>query len=124
MPDTRSRVLVGQDTQGTQGAANRLTTGGSGCNAATIGTGCGAQNRSLSSTAQLPQFTPSGSIVISGGTYGGEGFGDVGSGSGSDVPTVGTPIIATFTGVAIGSPSPSPFTTVQPTLVATKVIQL
>lgn len=124
LPDTRSRVLVGQDTQGTQGAANRLTTGGSGCNAATIGTGCGAQNRSLSSTAQLPQFTPSGSISISGGTFGGETDEDLTVGGSTLSPVVAAPIAATFTGNAIGSLSPSPFTTVQPTLVATKVIQL
>ena len=52
LPDTRGRVTAGVDT-----GANRITAGGSGCAASTIGLGCGSQNQSILQ-ANLPAFSP------------------------------------------------------------------
>jgi len=57
LPDLRGRMTAGYDGQGTQGAANRLTSGGSSCAATTIGVGCGAQNATLAQN-QLPNVSP------------------------------------------------------------------
>lgn len=62
LPDARGRVLAGQDNQGGNGAASRITTGGGGCNGSIIGgAGCGAQNVTMSQ-GNLPSvsFTVSG----------------------------------------------------------------
>ena len=53
LPDLRGRMTAGYDTQGTQGAASRMTNAGSGCTATTVGVGCGFQTQTLSA-AQLP----------------------------------------------------------------------
>jgi microcystin-dependent protein len=61
LPDSRGRALVALDNQGTQGAANRLTSGGSGCTATALtGTGCGSQSNALTSVNQFPSYTPEG----------------------------------------------------------------
>jgi microcystin-dependent protein len=45
LPDLRGRVTMAPDNQGVNGAANRVTLAGSGCNGTIIGgAGCGAQN--------------------------------------------------------------------------------
>lgn len=59
LPDLRGRMTAGYDTQGTQGAASRLTSAGSGCAATTVGVGCGNQNQTLDVT-QIPSHTHSG----------------------------------------------------------------
>jgi microcystin-dependent protein len=66
LPDSRGSMLAGLDNQGSTGAANRLTSAGSGCTATALtGTGCGSQSSTLTSTDQLPPYTPSfGSSVI------------------------------------------------------------
>jgi microcystin-dependent protein len=54
LPDGRGRVLAGLDNMGVNGAANRITSAGSGCVGTTIGgAGCGAQNQTLTQ-AQIP----------------------------------------------------------------------
>jgi hypothetical protein len=52
VPDSRGAMFAALDTQGGNGAANRITNAGSGCDATAIGL-CGSQNRSIS-TAYLP----------------------------------------------------------------------
>ena len=48
LPDGRGRVFAGDDDQGNGGAANRITSAGSGCVGTTLGAaGCGAQNKVL-----------------------------------------------------------------------------
>jgi hypothetical protein len=60
LPDSRGSMLAGLDNQGGAGAANRLTSAGSGCTATALtGTGCGSQSSTLTSTDQLPPYTPS-----------------------------------------------------------------
>lgn len=52
LPDSRGRGFIALDNQGANGAANVVTSGGSGCNATAVGN-CGAQNATLT-LAQLP----------------------------------------------------------------------
>lgn len=55
LPDGRGRLLAGNDNpSGTP--ANRITTAGSSCNGALVGTGCGAQNVTIAQ-ANLPNYT-------------------------------------------------------------------
>jgi microcystin-dependent protein len=49
LPDSRGTVFGALDTQGLNGAANRITVAGSGCDATGVGL-CGSQNRSISTT--------------------------------------------------------------------------
>lgn len=62
LPDSRGRSDFAIDTQGSNGAASRLTSGGSGCAGNVAGTGCGIQSVSLS-VANLQSFTPTGSVA-------------------------------------------------------------
>jgi microcystin-dependent protein len=63
LPDSRGTMFAALDNQGSNGAANRITSAGSGC-AATSPTLCGAQNQTLT-LAQLPGgITASGSNAI------------------------------------------------------------
>jgi len=53
LPDGRGRLLAGRDNMGV-GAANRMTTAGSGCNGVALGgAGCGVQTTTITSAAQL-----------------------------------------------------------------------
>lgn len=61
LPDMRGRVLVGRDTMGGT-AAGRLTTAGGGIDGTTIGAVGGSQTKTIV-TANLPPYTPSGSIT-------------------------------------------------------------
>lgn len=64
VPDSRGDMIAALDNQGANGAANRITVGGSGCSATSVGQ-CGAQNATLA-LAQLPTgITTSGSNSIS-----------------------------------------------------------
>jgi microcystin-dependent protein len=47
LPDSRGRASVPPDNQGSNGSAGRVTNAGSGCTWTAVGTGCGAQNRTL-----------------------------------------------------------------------------
>jgi microcystin-dependent protein len=68
VPDMRGRVSAGYDSQGSQGAANRLTNAGSGCAATGVGVGCGAQNQTIAQ-ANLPSVNFTTSISIPASTY-------------------------------------------------------
>lgn len=125
LPFANGRAAVAFDQQGSV-TAGVLTNAGSGCNATAVAVGCGAQNRSLSSTNQLPQFTPSGSIggsqTFDGVWSGGGSLGQPGDTQGQQNLTVNGSNF-TFTGNPIGSASPSPFTTVQPTYTVFKAVK-
>ena len=66
LPDLRGRMTAGYDTQGTQGAANRMTSAGSGCVATGVAVGCGSQNQTIAQS-NLPNatlsYTPSGTVT-------------------------------------------------------------
>jgi microcystin-dependent protein len=56
VPTSKGRSFVALDTQGSGGAANVITTAGSGCDATAVGN-CGAQNHTLT-IPELPVITP------------------------------------------------------------------
>jgi microcystin-dependent protein len=60
LPDSRGSIFAALDTQGANGAANRLTNAGSGCTATSVAFRCGAQNQTLTAS-QIPTITASGS---------------------------------------------------------------
>lgn len=61
LPDSRGTAVFALDNQGANGSANRLTSA-SGCTATSlVSTVCGGQTSTLG-TANLPAYTPSGSI--------------------------------------------------------------
>lgn len=64
LPDSRGRANFALDNQGGAGAANRITTAGGGCNLVSQ-IGCGLQTGALTSTNQLPPYTPAGGITPS-----------------------------------------------------------
>lgn len=65
IPDLRGRVAAYQDSMGINGAANRITNAGSGCNGAHVGgPGCGAENVTL----QVGQI-PSGLFTFNAATH-------------------------------------------------------
>jgi microcystin-dependent protein len=120
VPDSRGSLFAALDTQGANGAANRLTSGGSGCTATSVAFRCGAQNNTLI-TANLPPYTPSGTVAsTSGGFY---SSGNVGASSGSFNFSAGlvTPAFS-FTGNAQGGTS-TPFTNVPPVLGGIRAIK-
>lgn len=47
LPDLRGRMTAGYNSQGSNGAASRMTSAGSSCAATTVGVGCGAQNHTM-----------------------------------------------------------------------------
>jgi microcystin-dependent protein len=55
LPDSRGTMFAALDNQGVNGAANRITSGGSGCTATSIGL-CGAQIATLTASL-LPQIS-------------------------------------------------------------------
>lgn len=63
VPDSRGTVFAALDNQGVNGSANRITTGGSGCNGTTNGLLCGSQSYTML-TANLPPYTPIGSSGV------------------------------------------------------------
>jgi hypothetical protein len=68
LPDWRGRALAGLDDMGNS-AAGRLTATYFGTAATTLGAAGGAESKTLL-TANLPAYTPSGTVSVSGGTAG------------------------------------------------------
>lgn len=128
MPDCRGRTTFGKDDMGGV-AANRITVAAGNYNATVLGGTGGGQTNALSSTNQLPQFTPSGTVstptitVTGTGVTGTAGFGTGGiaaaTGAASITASSSTP---TFTGNAIGSLSPSSFAVINPSIIFNKII--
>jgi len=81
LPDMRGRVPFGADNLG-GAAAGRLTSAGGGIDGATLGASGGQQNRTLL-TANLPPYTPSGTITNGGITVGATGGGFIPNNSGN-----------------------------------------
>lgn len=136
VPDLRGRVIAGKDDMGGS-AASRVTTSGSGVDGLTLGASGGGQNSSLA-TANLPAYTPAGSVTLSssGGGAGTKFFRSAsgvvvsasGDGGGADIDGVqagtGTleTITASFTGTAQGGTSTT-FTNMQPTIILNTIIK-
>ena len=123
LPDLRGRVPAGKDDMGGS-AANRITNAGSGIVGTTLGASSTAQTVTLG-TANLPPYTPAGSIAVS---YTSSiaitnGVAAVSGGALSAAITATTGITASFTGTAQGGTS-TPFSNVQPTLITNYIIRV
>jgi microcystin-dependent protein len=120
LPDKRGRVAAGKDDMGGS-SANRLTDANDGLNGDTLGDTGGGETQTLV-TANLPAYTPSGTIAIGGGIYGGSS--NAGSFAAGATPAPNTPvaITATLTGAAQGGTSTA-FGIVQPTIISNYIIR-
>ena len=123
LPDLRGRVPAGKDDMGGS-AANRITNAGSGIVGTTLGASSTAQTVTLG-TANLPPYTPAGSIAVS---YTSSiaitnGVAAVSGGALSAAITATTGVTASFTGTAQGGTS-TPFSNVQPTLITNYIIRV
>lgn len=121
LPDKTGRVSAMKEA-----SATRLTTAGGGVDGGTIGAVGGQQNRTLL-TANLPAYTPTGTLTMVGHVTGSQhnySIADGGTGllqaSGTESVTFDT---ATFTGVAQGGTS-TPVLAVQPTIVSNYIIRI
>jgi microcystin-dependent protein len=123
MPDLRGRYPYNLDA----GGSGRITSAGGNWDGTVLGNTGGQQNRALSSTSQLPQFTPSGSVTSTVNSSGGTSApnptsGQIGINAGSatdvfpanqyDVIT----ITSSFSGATIGGSSPASFPTLPPSM--------
>jgi microcystin-dependent protein len=128
VPDLRGRVVAGADAMGGV-AASRLTDAVAGMDS--LGDAGGAQSTTLV-TANLPPYTPSGSLT------GSQSFGNIqqnsstyqpqggGSGVAAFVNNVSVVVLGSgfsFSGTAQGGTS-TPFTNVQPTIIANKLLRV
>lgn len=128
VPDLRGRVVAGKDDMGGS-AANRLTTSHFTSPTTLGGTG-GVDSRTLV-TANLPPYTPSGTIsngaisishnaaLVNGSSTGGGSF----SCGGSAASISASQGASTFTGAAQGGTSAA-FGIIQPTIVANKLLRV
>jgi len=126
VPDLRGRVVAGKDDMGGS-SANRLTAADDGLNGDTLGATGGGETQTLV-TANLPAYTPSGSVSTSVITEGQAvkvtGTNNVGvGGSASGGQLVPITASSTFTGTAQGGTSTA-FGVVQPTIVANKLLRI
>lgn len=130
VPDLRGRVVAGADSMGGV-AAGRLTDAVAGID--TLGDAGGAQSRTIV-TANLPPYTPSGSIGGTGNSSDSNiqknaGSITISTGGANTVPLVSQGSISvagsqySFTGTAQGGTS-TPVVTVQPTIVANKLLRI
>jgi microcystin-dependent protein len=128
VPDLRGRVVAGADAMGGV-AASRLTDAVAGMDS--LGDAGGAQSTTLV-TANLPPYTPSGSLT------GSQSFGNIQQNSSTYQPQGGGSGVAafannvsivvlgsgfSFSGTAQGGTS-TPFTNVQPTIIANKLLRV
>lgn len=122
LPDSRGSMFAALDNQGANGAANRITSLGSGCTATSVGTRCGAEKQTLS-TAQLPVTTPTGTVSSSSSANGNNGT-VCGVGTGATIGLcgqVGQTITSTFTGNSFGSGQSHPI--LNPVLLGLRAIK-
>jgi microcystin-dependent protein len=121
LPDSRGTLFAVLDNQGSRGAAGRINTAGSGCNAVGI-VYCGLQNSTLQ-TANLPPYTPSGAVTFAGSSnpnlWVNSGGLDVPAGSSLSFSSGGA---LAFVGAAQGGTS-TPFSNLPPILLGLKAIK-
>lgn len=123
VPDVRGRIMATIDNLGGTPAGRITTVGCGGLAFNSVGVVCGSQTATLTSTAQLPPYVPSGSIsngaitsTVSNGIYGAKSLpGIFAGGSPTQMMTDPGVIIVTstqaasaFSGAGVGSSSPFP----------------
>lgn len=134
VPDLRGRVVAGKDDMGGS-SANRLTDADDGLNGDTLGDTGGGETQTLA-TANLPAYTPTGTVAISAlaqktreSTFGGGTDSTSlaqGNLSGNLLSPNGQPFqsgTASFTGTAQGGTSTA-FGIVQPTIILNKLLRI
>jgi microcystin-dependent protein len=135
VPDLRGRVIAGKDDMGGSSASRLSGTGITAGSATTLGGSGGSETKTLV-TANLPPYTPSGSVsttfpdTISGSTGiygfspGGPTVGYGGTATGATAIHIGgTAMSGTFTGTAQGGSSTA-FAILQPTIIANKLLRV
>jgi microcystin-dependent protein len=83
VPDSRGSLFAALDTQGANGAANRITSAGSGCSATSVGTRCGTQSYTQA-RSDLPNTNISVSLSNTGAADG-SSSGPIGAGTGATI---------------------------------------
>jgi len=136
LPDLRGRVVAGKDDMGGS-SANRLTNADDGLNGDTLGATGGGETQTLA-TANLPAYTPAGSVSISalaqktrqfspsGFTASDDTSLSTGSNTGTLVNPNGQPFssgTAAFSGTAQGGTSTA-FGIIQPTIILNKIMRI
>lgn len=131
LPDIRGRVVAAKDDMGGN-SAFRLTSTFLGAAGDQLGSGGGSQSRSLA-TANLPPYTPSGSVTgtavsnLTNIQVDTSNFTPPSGGSNtaanSNPQQITSTLNATFTGTAQGGTSTA-FATVQPTIVLNKILRI
>jgi microcystin-dependent protein len=133
LPDKTGRVSAMKEA-----SATRLTSSWFGGNSTNLGAVGGAEKNALGSTNQIPQFTPAGTITNGAITFTNVNFASIANGGQNSISTASTgtsggnlqsalnPAQAgsTFAGTAVGSASPSSFTTTQPTIVCNYILRI
>lgn len=123
LPDWRGRALFALDDMGNT-AAGRLTSTYFGTAATALGAAGGSQSSTLA-TANLPAYTPAGSVSVANGTNLATSNGVATGGSGSAYAFVNgvVNVTASFTGTAQGGTSTA-FSNLPPAMLATLYIKL
>lgn len=134
LPDFRGRVLAGPDGMG-NAAANRIPLFGA--NADVLGSP-GGQQTSVLTTANLPPYTPAGSVIGSGTSNniitnpntiisiqgsGGASVLGIGWNTGGAIQSIGSAVSYSFSGTAQGGTS-SPVSILQPMMLITIYVKL
>lgn len=123
IPDLRGRVRAGKDDMGGT-SANRLTDANDGLDGDTLGDTGGGETQVLV-TANLPAYTPGGTVAVTNGTnlLTGTGGTDVASGVVYNTPGNLVTVTASFTGTAQGGTSTA-FGVVQPTIICNYILRI
>lgn len=129
LPDIRGRVIAGKDDMGGS-SANRLTNADDGLNGDTLGATGGGETQVLV-TANLPAYTPTGSVstsVSANSTYvAGTTSGSVTASGGTTIPVGNTnpgyTASSSFTGTPQGGTSTA-FGVVQPTIILPYIMRI
>jgi microcystin-dependent protein len=132
LPDLRGRVVAGKDDMGGS-SANRLTDADDGLNGDTLGDTGGGETQTLV-TANLPAYTPSGTVAttvtmnsnaavaIIASAAGANPFGGS-AGSANSTAAITATASSTLTGAAQGGTSTA-FGIVQPTIILNKLLRI
>jgi microcystin-dependent protein len=135
VPDLRGMLVAGKDDMGGS-ARGKLTAGGSGILGTQLGANAGAETTTLV-TANLPPYTPSGSVSTSiseGGAYPtanafttpGSNVGVGGTATGGQGLPLHSLLSAgsTFTGTPASGQNSTPFSRAMPTIIANKLLRI
>lgn len=126
VPDLRGRVAAGKDDMGGSAASRLSSTSITSGGPTTLG-GTGGADTTILITANLPAYTPSGTIAVNNNTSGIPVHADSGpvniGGAGSGGTLVSQIITASFTGTAQGGTSTA-FSRAMPAIIVNKLLRI